>query len=442
MFEREFYDNNLDKIESEKEFLDKTLNELTNDSSIKMITRLLDEEKVIINRHKFSINLNEKSKLYRQFLEKEKQIYEIYCSNSKIKNEKKRYIEHMSNAVELDIRKIYNYFSNHTSAFISILTLFGIFLYIPYFLSISEIPQTNANIMAIVVSMAIVLITFLCLIFSNYFLFIISRDIQKISIPIIFFYHLIWFFIVFAPIAQMKYSNYIYEHIEILSLIWLGLLLFIGLCKIIKDKEKDISIAYALLFMAMFMLIDWFVILIVYLRLDEINGFFTFSILLILFFSRLISIATTFDYRLHSVFAILVLIMFICFASKDFARLAKLGNYNDNFIVNTKFVPQDILDANLTNCGARNTTCIEKFDENLTKFTNLKVIVVLDKKYKVALNPKFECKFKDDNKSAVCGVDDSELLLDKTNLSCESHLRDDNKTCDYEFEIYEKNIAG
>lgn len=169
MFEREFYDSDLDKIESEKEFLDKTLNEFTNfkgkfanlvdeiveacdensiydflkncdeleklkDYSdlvpivvkqffsktyeikrnldkdlqkhsstlngllnkiknfgdfILKIKKLLDEEKEIIQRHGSSTNLSEKSKLYRQFLEKEKQIYEIYCSNSKIKNEKK-----------------------------------------------------------------------------------------------------------------------------------------------------------------------------------------------------------------------------------------------------------------------------------------------------------------------------------------------------------------
>lgn len=345
----------------------------------------------------------------------------------------------MSNAVELDIRKIYSYFSNHTSAFISILTLFGVFLYIPYFLSISEIPQNNANIMAIVVSIAIVLITFLCLIFSNYFLFVISRDIQKITIPIIFIYHLIWFFIIAAPIAQTKHSNYIYEHIEILSLIWFGLLLLPALCYVFKDKEKDLSIAYALLFVAIFMLIDWFIILIVYLRIDEINGFYAFSVLLFLFISRLVSIGTNFNYRLLSIFAIPILFMFIWFSSKDFVRLARLGNYNYSFKADTEFVPPDILDVNLTNCGAKNFTCIEKIDENSIKFTNLKIIIVLDnKKYKAALNPKFECEIKDNNKSAICSMGGSELLLDKTNLSCKSHLRDDNKTCSYEFETREK----
>ena len=158
---------------------------------------------------------------------------------------------------------------------------------------------------------------------------------------------------------------------------------------------------------------------------------------------RFIAIGKMFDYKLQIYFIIFALFMALGFFSREFAGMARLGNYNDDFIVKTKFVPPHILDANLTSCGTRNATCIEKFDENLTKFTNLKVIVVLDKKYKVAINPKFECEFKDDNKTATCSINDfkSSIDIDRTNLNCESSIL--HHKCRYkEFTIYKENIAG
>ena len=186
-------------------------------------------------------------------------------------------------------------------------------------------------------------------------------------------------------------------------------------------------------------LFDCIFIVFIYVKADDLEPFMIMLFFHFVFLLRVLSIGKIFDYKSQIIILIFILVMALGFFSGKFAEMARLGNYNDSFKADTEFVPPDILDVNLTNCGAKNFTCIEKIDENSIKFTNLKIIIVLDnKKYKAALNPKFECEIKDNNKSAICSVGGSKLLLDKTNLSCRSHLRDDNKTCSYEFETREK----
>lgn len=237
-----------------------------------------------------------------------------------------------------------------------------------------------------------------------------------------------------------NYTNFIFEYFYIFMLICFIIIISLALYYLSKKEKNGFVIA---LFFILFLIFDFVFVFFIYFRADDLDHFMTMLFCGLIFPLRFISIGKIFDYKSQIIMLIILLTMSSGFFSGEFVRMAKLGNYNDDFIVKTKFVPPHILDANLTSCGTRNATCVEKFDENLTKFTNLKVIVVLDKKYKVALNPKFECKFKDDNKTATCSINDfkSSVDIDRTNLNCEPSIP--HHKCHYkEFTIYKENIAG
>lgn len=519
MFEREFYDNNLDKIESEKEFLDKTLNEFTNfkgkfvnlagkiieacdensidnflknydeleklkvysdltpiivkqffsqtyeikrnldkdlqkhssalnellnkiknfDVFILKIKKLLDEEKKIIWTRESSTNLNEKSRLYRQFLEKEKQIYEIYLSNFHIKNND-FVLPHTHNSVEFDIREFFKKIKSLDLFVVSSIPLLGFILVFPYFFMINEFPQLGINNALITIFGAFLfLFLFSAIMYQNYYTFKVVKN-KKFIFAIYQFILLIIIATPFLDKILINFANQVYKYLNIILFVWFAIIALCGLYHLYeKDKDKIIN---ALLFISAFVVLDFIFIIFVYFRIDDLNFFMTIMFCGLILLLRFIAIGKMFDYKLQIYFIIFALFMALGFFSREFAGMARLGNYNDDFIVKTKFVPPHILDANLTNCDVKNATCVEKFDENLTKFTNLKVIVVLDKKYKVALNPKFECKFKDD-KTATCSINDfkSSADIDRANLDCKSNIL--HHKCRYkEFTIYKENIAG
>ena len=256
-------------------------------------------------------------------------------------------------------------------------------------------------------------------------------------------YQFILLIIIATPFLDkilINFANQVYKYLNIILFVWFAIIALCGLYHLYeKDKDKIIN---ALLFISAFVVLDFIFIIFVYFRIDDLNFFMTIMFCGLILLLRFIAIGKMFDYKLQIYFIIFALFMALGFFSREFAGMARLGNYNDDFIVKTKFVPPHILDANLTNCDVKNATCVEKFDENLTKFTNLKVIVVLDKKYKVALNPKFECKFKDD-KTATCSINDfkSSADIDRANLDCKSNIL--HHKCRYkEFTIYKENIAG
>lgn len=526
MFEREFYDSDLDKIESEKEFLERKLDEFTNfkseldefikladrvieacdknsvcdflkscdelekldnyhhspmsyivenffsqiyqikknldkelqeysltlnrlvnkiknfDKFILKIEKLLDEEKKLIFANKKSVNLNEKSKLYRQFLEKEKQIYEIYLKNFHIENNDFT-LSHTHNAIKFDIKQFFKKIKSLDLFVVSSIPLLGFLLVFPYFFMINEFPQVGINNALITIfGVFIFLVLFNFIIYENYLIFNVVEN-KKIIYGFFVIYHII-LLVMLSPFFLEKifknYANFIYKYFNIFIFVCFVIIILFTLYHL--SRQHKYKIANALLFVV-FLIFDYVFVSFVYFRADDLEPFMTMLFCGLIFPLRFISIGKIFDYKSQIIMLMFLLTVSSGFFSGEFVRMARLGNYSDDFIVKTKFVPQYILDANLTNCGARNTTCIEKFDESLTKFTNLKVIVVLDKKYKVTINPKFECKFKDDNKTATCSINDfkSSADIDRANLDCKSNIL--HHKCRYkEFTIYKENIAG
>ena len=332
MFEREFCDSDLDKIESEKEFLDKTLDEFTNfkgkfvnlagkiieacdensiydflkncdeleklenhynpisklvqkffnqtykikvnldknlqnfsleikknlndikeynttkytENFIKLvekIKKLLDEEKEIIQRHRSSTNLNEKSKLYRQFLEKEKQIYEIYLSNSRIENND-FVLNHTHNSIKFDIKQFFKKIKSWNLFVVSSFPLFGVLIFFPYFCMIGKFPSISISNTPITIFGALL---FLCIfgfiIYQNYLIFKII-EYGKIVYRIFIFYNVILLIMISPFLLEgifENYANFIYKHFDTLMFVCIITIIFFALYHLSKQQKHKVT---------------------------------------------------------------------------------------------------------------------------------------------------------------------------------------------------------
>ncbi|CAD7288905.1 hypothetical protein LMG7974_01216 [Campylobacter majalis] len=405
--------------------------------SIQKAIILLNEEKDILKKQNSSTNLKEKDILKKEFLEKEKQIFEIYKNNSKF--DLLNYdLKHFFNSIKYDAIKMWHFICNKKLLSISSILFLGSILCVPYFIIENKVPSISFDELyfALIVVFAFGFLTLFYIgvifLYQNYLLFDISKyNKTAINHAYIYIYHLLFLTSLLLIVCNSLKDN--------LLILLFSLMAVLSLFFAIYSSFKSKTISNTILFLLLIFISDFLFFAIVKFRSDEIDVLALIMFVIIWFFARLLSMLKIFEYSLQGFFAILILFVILLFLHKDFVRLAGIANYDANYIVPTKFIPKHILDSNLSKCDKDNETCIIKFDENLTMLKNVKVVVKSDEKYFLKLNKQpFECeKFNDKIK---CNDD----IFNAHDLKCKN-IKENGLECEYSypiFEINQKNIVN
>ncbi|QCD43874.1 hypothetical protein [Campylobacter mucosalis] len=398
---------------------------LTLENSIKKLVKLLEEEVNIAKMQVSSTELLKKRALYNSFLEKEKQIFEIYESINTFKNNEFALI-HNINAMRFDLEKTYK---RSRRFLFSISTIFAALLCLPYFIFINKIPSVAIDDISFSLFM-ILPVGFFVIVYAgfvfiqNFILFRIFKEHDRFFNHIfVFLYNFFLFFLLILPFTRY------FDTGALCTLIFMQVFVSISfVCYITFYTQK---ILFSIFLVSITIFVDLLPIFAVYFVFDEINISYICLFFTILFISRLISNYKIFLYRIQFALSLMLLSLILVFLNRDFVRLADIANYNADYVIPTKFIPSYVLNLK-PNCSQ---TKVIKFDENLTKLENIKVVVKSDEKYFLKIEQKpFEC-VRYDKFSVKC----EQTVLELENLDCKK--KNDKLLCEYkEFDVHQRNI--
>ncbi|WP_169777378.1 hypothetical protein [Campylobacter mucosalis] len=398
---------------------------LTLENSIKKLVKLLEEEASIAKLQISSTRIFEKKTLYNSFLEKEKQIFEIYENIDTFKNNEFALI-HNINAMRFDLRKMYQ--KSRRFSF-SISTIFAALLCLPYFIFINKIPSVAIDDISfslfMILPFGLFVIVYAGFVFmQNFMLFRIFKEHKRFFNHIfVLLYNLCLFCLLFLPFT--KYFN-----ADMLCvLIFAQVFIFVSfVCYITFYTQK---ILFSIFLVCLTIFVDLLLIFAVYFVFNEVIALYLFLFFAVLFISRLIANYKIFRYRIQFALSLVLLSLILVFLNRDFVRLADIANYNADYVIPTKLIPSYVLDLNHDFVKTK----VVKFDENLTKLENIRVVVKSDDKYFLKIEQKpFECV-----RYGAFSVKCAQTVLDLENLDCKK--KDDKILCEYkEFDVHQRNI--
>ncbi|MDL0088761.1 hypothetical protein [Campylobacter gastrosuis] len=357
------------------------------------ILRVLKDQKKLVKQHIKSKSIDEQKSLKMLFLKNESIIYEIYKSFSGklYANFDKRYIEHINNAIQLDVFKAYNWIRKNIILSFWICVFFGACFCVPYFFNIGQIPQTDlSNIIYLLFGISI--LAFLYIGYTIVFLMaygyaIFKNNTENKIISFIFWIMQICMLVICAlPFAydfeKLKWiCNIILENFNQAICIYILLFVIYFGFGVYKNKTyKDITSLPTLFFSLCF---DFLLILFVYKRYQDINFLFLLLTFFLLIFIKAIACLKTFEYKYIFLFSVFVGFAMMPVLSSDFVRIIKLANYKDSFTIKNEFMSKEILEKIPVCLNDYNATCIDKTtsDENKTTINNLLVKVKFDDRY-------------------------------------------------------------
>lgn len=398
---------------------------LTLENSIKKLVKLLEEEAHIAKMQVSSTKLFEKKNLYNSFLEKEKQVFEIYEGINAFKSNEFALI-HNINAMRFDLRKIYK--RSRRFSF-SISTIFAALLCLPYFIFINKIPSVAIDDISfslfMILPFGLFVIIYVGFVFvQNFILFRIFKERQRyVNHAFVFLYNLCMLCVLILP-----FTRYL-DMCMLCTLIFMQVFVLLSFVFYVTFYMKKMLFGIFLGYITIF--VDSLLIFAVYFMFDDVNFICLCLFFVILFISRLMSNYKIFLYKIQFVLILMLLSLILVFLNKDFVRLADIANYNADYVIPTKFVPPYVLNLN----SDSSQTKVIKFDENLTKLENIRVVVKSDDKYFLKIMQKpFECH-QYDKVSVKC----AQQVLELQNLDCRK--KNDKLSCEYkEFEIHQRNI--
>jgi len=438
--DKEFVQSDIDEINKELDELEsenfrKNIDTINIHDKRNRIITLLKEQRVLVAKHILSTDKNERRKLFYSFLEKESLAYDIYFYKQFSNMEKSLHnIEkHLSYLVWYYILRILKFFFNNLTLSFSIFIFIGVLCCMPYFMFyIGKVPQIDTNqIMPSLFIAAIYgvyyFLTILTIILSQSgYTFYVYKYKSIIGKTFLF----VWLFLVFIILIpyMVKFNMFIdiVEFIakytnEFLYLLVLYVFLFLAIYLFLLNKYRNInSIVPAFAYL----ILDLILILVVYIKYNDIHPVILCIFIFLLFAIRLIA-AYYIEYRTISCLSIAVATIFMIFISPSLVREAGLANYYDNYTIKNEFINKLIME--IPYCiNNYNETCIDKqsSDNNKTKFNNLLFRVKSDDKYY------FRAFIKDGDYNTTQKIDfssDYGCKLDMNKIVCYS-VNDNNST--------------
>ena len=392
--------------------------------------RILKIQKENVKKLIESIDVEDKKKLYIEFLKNEGEIYRIYNNlPDKFIKDKTTYINHVSNAMLNDAKEIKAKCIKFKIFSVLSFVVFGAFLCIPYFLnlrrmpeiSISSIPMSLIGVFAISIFLALYLCFLVFL--QNYFLFrgwYESKNkikycfigVDFIAILLMALFPLIYYGLDLSSSSYEWLSdiNCLFKTYLFLHVVLLGCFFCIFWWNN-KDELSNIFLAALLIFIS-----DLLILLAIYFNYADEYILVIILMVILHFSARFLQIGRQFLYRILLVALSFMALVLLLSTSGFFVKAVGLANYQTDFDIKKENIPEYVNLENINKCKNKPNedinfikyTCIsDKMSSSTVKFKNILVKVKSDGRYWL------EVVSKDQNKSKI---DDYRFWISEKNI--------------------------
>ncbi|WP_169753398.1 hypothetical protein [Campylobacter mucosalis] len=391
--------------------------------NLQKLKDILTSQKEIIYKHIASKDSDERKILYKQFLKNESELHKIYgkLSSNFLEYYNIDPIKHTVKSILDDSFRAVNAIKTNPKTTFWLCVFFGVCFCVPYFINISQVPQTNLNDIVYLLFgislLAFLYIGYIIIFLMAYGYSIFKNNTENKIIKLIFCITQIYMLAICAlpfvyDLKKLKWiCNIILENFN--WTIWVYFLLFIAyfFFGIYKNKTYRDLINWLVLILALFF--DFILISFVYTRYQDINFAFLLLTFSFLFFIKATAFLKVFEYKYIFSLSMLVGLLMMPVLSSDFVRIIKLANYKDSFTIKNEFISKEILEKIPTCSDGYNETCIDKTtsDENKTTINNLLVKVKFDDRYYFKAHIP-----KDENLTDISQKENGEFKIKKDNI--------------------------
>ncbi|KEA45260.1 hypothetical protein CR66_08940 [Campylobacter mucosalis] len=391
--------------------------------NLQKLKDILTSQKEIIYKHIASKDSDERKILYKQFLKNESELHKIYgkLSSNFLEYYNIDPIKHTVKSILDDSFRAVNAIKTNPKTTFWFCVFFGACFCVPYFINISQVPQTNLNDI-IYLLFGVSILAFLYIGYTIVFLMaygyaIFKNNTENKIISFIFWIMQICMLVICAlPFAydfeKLKWiCDIILENFNWTICIYILLFAIYFGFGIYKNKAYKDYINLSILILAL--CFDLIFISFVYARYQDINFLFLLLTFFLLIFIKVIACLKTFEYKYIFLFSVFVGFAMMPVLSSDFVRIIKLANYKDSFTIKNEFIGKEILEKIPVCFNDYNATCIDKTtsDENKTTINNLLVKVKFDDRYYFKAHIP-----KDENLTDISQKENGEFKIKKDNI--------------------------
>ena len=392
--------------------------------------KILKIQKEIVKKLIESIDVEDRKKLYIEFLKNEGEIYRIYNNlPDKFIKDKTTCINHVSNAMLSDAKEIITKGIKYKILSVLSFVVFGALLCMPYFLYLRRMPEISIGSIPIslvavfAIGIFLTLYLYIILFLQNYFLFrswYESKNEIKYCFIVVDFVAIL--LMAFLPLIYYKLdlSSSSYECLSDIGCLFktclglYGVLLVCFFCKFWldnKDELNNIFLVALLIFIS-----DLLILLAIYFNYADEYILVIVLMVILHFLVRLLQIGKRFTYRILLVALSFMALVLLLSTSGFFVRVVGLANYQTDFDIKKENIPEYVNLENINKC--KNTqdkdinfikyTCIsDEMPSSTVKFKNILIKVKSDGRYWL------EVVAKDQNKSKI---DDYRFWISEKNV--------------------------